>query len=133
MRHEPAGLATDYDGTLSEITANRGQALPAAGIRETLQRLVRRLAVVAVITGRPASEIAGFLDIEELTYIGNHGSEWLMNGKLHLLQLSASAQAELEMARHLLAPAISGMDGVELESKRTGLALHYRSATFPRS
>ena len=52
-----AGVLLDFDGTLSPIVARPELAKIRDGARDAIARLVERLAVVAVISGRTPAEL----------------------------------------------------------------------------
>lgn len=110
-----AGLLLDFDGTLAELAARPELARPAPGAREALAALVGSYAVVAVITGRRAEEVAELLDVRGLTYEGVYG-----------MQESAP-----ELAFALL-PRVEAAAAVEpaawVEDKGASIAVHYRQA-----
>jgi trehalose-phosphatase len=57
-------LLLDYDGTLAPFRIDRFKARPWAGVREQLERIQRQGRTrMAVITGRPAAEIAPMLGL----------------------------------------------------------------------
>ena len=57
-REARAGILLDFDGSLSPIVARPELAAPADGVREALAVLTGRYAVVAIVTGRRAEEVA---------------------------------------------------------------------------
>src|SRR5206468_12961816 len=54
----PAGLATDFDGTVSPIVSPPEAARPLPGVEASLNRLVDQLAVVALVSGRTVADLA---------------------------------------------------------------------------
>ncbi|MEO7118735.1 MAG: trehalose-phosphatase, partial [Candidatus Limnocylindrales bacterium] len=76
LERRPLLVVSDFDGTLSQIVLDPWAArmLPLA------QRAMRRLAgvegvMVAMLSGRTASDVAGRSRIGGATYLGNHGVE----------------------------------------------------------
>lgn len=127
----PAGLITDYDGTLAPIVRDPAQARPAAGVPALLRRLAARLALVAIVTGRAALDARRLAGADELLVVGNHGLEWLAPSAV------ASAPApELDVVRAAMAAALRrlgalAIPGVTLEAKGISATAHYRAAADP--
>ena len=63
----------DFDGTLAEIAATPDQARTFPDGAETLARLSDEYALVAVVSGRPASQVRARLDIPKLVIFGLYG------------------------------------------------------------
>ncbi len=125
----PAGLLTDFDGTLSPIVEDPGSARLAEGAADALEALVRRLAVVAVVTGRAPLDARRMTGVAGLLVAGNHGTEWL--------EPSADtpvASPEAARVRHLLAGVLDrvpGIEGLTIEDKGISATVHYRNAADP--
>ena len=124
----PAGLATDFDGTISAIAARPEQAAVLDGVRDSLRRLVPRLAVVAVVSGRRAEDVAQRVGVSGVTYVGNHGLEWHRDGVTEIFDSPPAAQVQLALARDALRLLLSQTPGFRLEEKGLAVALHYRRA-----
>jgi trehalose 6-phosphate phosphatase len=127
----PAGLVADYDGTLSPIVPDPMAAGPAPGVPQLLRDLDRRLAVVAVITGRAPLDARAFLGDDAVLVAGNHGLEWLEPGASE-----ASAAPALGPARQAITASLSrveqlGLGGVVLEPKGVSATVHYRQSPQP--
>ena len=119
-------LLLDYDGTLAPFRVDRFQARPWAGVRELLQRIQQQGKTrVAVITGRPAAEIAPMLALDPpLEVWGLHGAERLYpDGRRELEQAPAATQLRLEELRQLLKhDSLGGL----FEDKANGVVMHWR-------
>ncbi len=78
-------MLTDFDGTLSPIVPDPATASPLADAPGVLAALARRYAVVAVVSGRPASFLADRLAAAgpSLRLFGAYGLEWIEDGTLH--------------------------------------------------
>jgi trehalose-phosphatase len=125
----PAGrpvLLLDYDGTLAAFRVDRFTSRPYAGVRQALTRIQREGQTrMAVITGRPAGEIAPLLGLDSpLEVWGLHGAERLYpDGRRELEHAPASTEARLEELRHhLRRDALGGL----FEDKANGLVMHWR-------
>ncbi len=122
-------LLLDFDGTLAPFRVNRFKVKPWAGVRELLLRIQRQGQTrMAVITGRPAGEIAPMLGLDPpLEVWGLHGAERLYpDGRRELEQASASTQQKLEELReHLRRDSLGGL----FEDKANGAVMHWRGVS----
>lgn len=122
-------LLLDCDGTLAPFRVDRFTARPWAGVRELLARIQeQRRTRMAVITGRPAAEIAPMLALEPpLEVWGLHGAERLYpDGRRELEQAPAATQAKLEKLRESLRrDSLGGL----FEDKANGVVMHWRGAS----
>jgi trehalose 6-phosphate phosphatase len=122
-----AGVLTDFDGTLSLIVEDRDKAMPLPGVPGILSALADRLAVVAVVSGRPLEYLESQLGrIPNITLVGLYGLERLENGEL--LVMDAAVRWEEVVAAAARAAAREAPAGVEVEMKRLTLVLHCRRA-----
>jgi trehalose-phosphatase len=122
-------LLLDYDGTLAPFRVNRFQARPWAGVRELLQRIqIQNRTRIAVITGRPAAEIAPMLALDPpLEVWGLHGAKRLYPDKRRELeQAPIATQARLEELRQFLKR--NSLGGL-FEDKANGVVMHWRGAS----
>jgi trehalose 6-phosphate synthase/trehalose 6-phosphate phosphatase len=126
-------LLLDYDGTLAPFRVDRFTARPWAGVRELLERIQRQGRTrMAVVSGRPAAEIAPLLGLEPpLEVWGLHGAERLRpDGRRELEQAPAATQAKLEELReHLKHDSLGGL----FEDKANGVVMHWRGASRRRA
>lgn len=122
-------LLLDYDGTLAPFRVDRFQSRPWAGVRELLLRIQRQGRTrLAVITGRPANEIAPMLTLDPpLEVWGLHGAERLYpDGKRELEQPPPATSAKLDQLReHLHRDSLGGL----FEDKANGAVMHWRGAS----
>ncbi len=122
-------LLLDYDGTLAPFRVDRFQARPWAGVRELLARIQRQGRTrMAVITGRPAAEIAPMLALDPpLEVWGLHGAERLYpDGRRELEQAPPATQQKLEELRQRLQrDSLGGL----FEDKANGAVMHWRGAS----
>ena len=122
-------LLLDYDGTLAPFRVDRFKARPWAGVRELLARIERQGRTrMAVITGRPAQEIAPMLKLDPpLEIWGLHGAERLYpDGRRELEQAPAATMAALEeLKEHLRRDSLGGL----FEDKANGAVMHWRGVS----
>jgi trehalose 6-phosphate phosphatase len=70
-----AALLVDFDGTLAPIVDDPGRATPQPDAIAALIALADRLAVVAVVTGRPVAYVRTFLADPRVVVVGQYGLE----------------------------------------------------------
>jgi trehalose 6-phosphate phosphatase len=113
-------LALDYDGTLAPIVADRASAAMRPRTARLLE-VANRLYPVVIISGRSRADVLARLraaGVREV--IGNHGAE-PSHG-------SDAITDDIERWRQRLQERLAPWRGVEIESKRYSLAIHYRRA-----
>jgi len=115
----------DYDGTLTPIVSNPGDAVISEGMKTSLRRLAGvRGADVAVVSGRPISELKRLIgEIPGVALAGQHG-----------LQCDGIEVPELEYLEGEAARYRKEFDFIEkeypgcyLEEKKAALSVHYRN------
>jgi trehalose 6-phosphate phosphatase len=122
----PVGVLLDFDGTLSDIAPTPEEARPVPGTRHALEALATAGAVVAVISGRPALDVASLVGAP-VRYFGLYGLE--------------DQDGSVAPSRELLAALESALPGVEraaalvpgsrVEHKGLQVAVHYRGSREP--
>ena len=131
LAESPAGLLTDFDGTLSPIVADPTLASPADGVVEALRGLASRLAVVAIVTGRAPMDARQMVGVPELLVAGNHGTEWL---EPSADEPSPSPEAtRLRLLLDGVLDRLPVLDGVAVEHKGLSATVHYRNAADPEA
>ena len=126
---EPAGLLTDFDGTLSPIVANPLDARLADGAQAALEALARTLAVVAIVTGREPREARDLVGVPGVLVLGNHGTEWLEPGAETTVAPPGAAAVGRSLDEAL---ARIGRDPhLVVEHKGSSAAVHFRAAPDP--
>jgi len=119
-------LLLDYDGTLAAFRVDRFQSRPWAGVRELLQQIQQQGQTrMAVVTGRPAAEIAPMLALDPpLEAWGLHGAERLYpDGRRELETASGEARQKLNALRAQL--KIDSLGGL-YEDKANAAVMHWR-------
>ncbi|MDQ3985088.1 MAG: trehalose-phosphatase [Actinomycetota bacterium] len=122
-----SGLFLDFDGTLAEIVLAPEAARPVEGASETLAQLARRLACVAVVSGRSATELLDWLG-SEIEIWGLHGAERTVNGRVVLSDAAARYTEVMTRVGAEAKAMTSNLAGVLVEDKKAIVALHYRTA-----
>jgi trehalose 6-phosphate phosphatase len=122
-------LLLDFDGTLAPFRVDRFKARPWAGVRELLARIQHSGQTrMAVVTGRPAGEIAPMLGLAPpLEVWGLHGAERLYpDGRRELEPGSPAAQRTLAGLREQLGrDSLGGL----FEDKANGAVMHWRGVS----
>ncbi|MGE3270010.1 MAG: trehalose-phosphatase [Chloroflexota bacterium] len=126
----PAGLLTDVDGTISRITQRTGDATVLPTARRSLTRLAGHLELVGVITGRAVPRAQHMVGVDGITYVGNHGLEWLHEGTVQTDPAAVAARPALQAAMDAIRHAVSD-PGLTYEDKGVSVAVHYRQAADP--
>jgi trehalose 6-phosphate phosphatase len=120
-------LFLDLDGTLLELVDDPGTVRADARLRGMLVALAARLdGRLAVISGRSLAQVDAILGeaAAGLALSGSHGCEHRWNGVL----AQPERPAALDEATAQMRAFASARDGVLVEEKSFGVALHYRQA-----
>jgi trehalose 6-phosphate phosphatase len=121
-----AALFLDFDGTLVELAETPAaiRVPPALGAR--LARLKRKLdGRIAIVSGRSLDDLETWLPLPGIAFSGSHGLELrLADGA----RLPLSAPVGLDDARERIERFAAGVEGLVVETKPAGIALHYRRA-----
>ena len=126
---DPDGLAVllDIDGTLIELAPTPQEVRVPASLKHTLSRLRGRLGgALALVSGRPLSDIDNLFKPLLVAAVGGHGAENRLDASGAIAHRDAGPM-NAEVKRLLLAIA-EGTPGVLAEDKGYSLALHYRLA-----
>lgn len=120
-------IFTDFDGTLVEIAPTPDAVAIAAHLPDQLDELFTALdGALAVITGRTVADIDIFLPRQRFSVTGSHGAESRHDGRTASLHPDHIRDAERIALK--LKDTLGSEDGVLIEQKPTGVAVHYRSA-----
>jgi trehalose-phosphatase len=125
----PLLVALDFDGTISPLVddAMSARALPAA--RDALRELVASPDVrVALVSGRSLESLRVVGEpLESMLLVGSHGVEVQLDGE------DPGPDAEESARREAVGAVLDGIaaraDGIRVERKPFGLALHTRLAS----
>jgi trehalose 6-phosphate phosphatase len=134
LSQQPLGLVFDIDGTLSLIQANPYATQLWDGVSEDLEQ-ARKHAHVAILTGRAVEDGARIVNVEGLTYIGNHGLEWCDGlPSIHKVKLVPEAYAYVQPGLDLFQIVEEHLDElpkVLLQRKSVGGSVNYRLSPNP--
>lgn len=127
-----AGIFLDFDGTLAPIVPEPAAARPLPGAGDVLGVLADRFAVVAIVSGRPASFLIAHLDPPaNVRVVGLYGVEQVVGGALTILPEAEEARAAVERAAEGLTKMLADEEGVFVEHKGLSVAVHFRRAPEP--
>lgn len=125
-------VALDYDGTLSPIVDDPTEAYPEPRAVDGLVDLSEQVAMVAIITGRPAQlavDLTGLADrtaLDNVVVVGHYGMErWdARSGELQ----TAAADPGVASVRHDLPEVLASLDlsDADIEDKGLSVAVHVR-------
>ena len=74
-------VIVDFDGTVAEIAPTPDEAVISPICAEALSILADKLTLVAVVSGRSAVDVRRKVGLDEVVYVGNHGAEYLEDGR----------------------------------------------------
>lgn len=115
------GIFSDFDGTLSEIVDHPDAAVPVEDAGEVLERLAEVFGVVGLISGRSLDDLRSRFAPAGVLLAGAYGRE-------KSDRPPAFATRDWLPITDAATTAIHGWDGVVVERKGAGVALHYRLA-----
>jgi trehalose 6-phosphate phosphatase len=76
-----AAVLVDFDGSISTIVDDPGDAHTLPRARDALAALIGVIGTVAVVSGRPVEFLARAIDLPELTLVGQYGLERMVDGR----------------------------------------------------
>src|SRR3712207_3583200 len=125
-RLAPAALFLDFDGTLVELADAPGAIRVPPGLKPLLAQLAGRLeGRLAIVSGRAIDDLRDHLGPCAAVLSGSHGAELLYaDGR----RVPVAAPPGLAEARAEIRRFAAGTDGLLVEDKPTGVALHFRRA-----
>lgn len=128
FKEDPStALVTDIDGTISDIAPTPNEAVVTELMKKTLAKLKEKFGLVAVISGRSALNAKKMVGVEGLLYVGNHGMEYLKNGKLTKNPEVEKYLFKIEEAgEKLKSEDLSNIQGLIFEDKGICYSIHYR-------
>jgi len=115
----------DIDGTLIDFADTPAAVQVGDDVRRLLERLYECAGgAVALMSGRPITEVDRLFPTVRMPVAGQHGVERRNAAGVH--SLHAAPTERFAEARRRLATAIVDKPGLLLEDKGVSLALHYR-------
>jgi len=123
---QPFGVISDVDGTIAEIAPTAEAVRVNPECKRHLESLVKRLPLVAVISGRLATVVRQLVGVDGVVYNGNHGLERLVKGEVEVKPEAQEYVERIAAVIKELGPVLNPM-GVRFEDKGAGLVFHYRT------
>lgn len=132
-----AGIITDFDGTLSAIIEDPGEARALEGVPGVLAQLARRYRRVAVVSGRPVTFLTDRLGLgnpsledadeeKRVAVFGLYGLEWAgADGVVHTRADAERWRSAVGQAGHQAGDEVG--PGVVVEPKGLSLTIHWRT------
>jgi trehalose 6-phosphate phosphatase len=119
-----AALFLDFDGTLVELAETPESIDVSPELAPMLQRLQRRLeGRFAIVSGRSLADLERHISCAGIAFSGSHGLELrLRDGTALMLTVPLG----LEEVRRQVLNFADGIEGLLVEEKPAGIALHYR-------
>jgi trehalose 6-phosphate phosphatase len=117
----------DFDGTLVDLAERPDDVVVDPPLSALIRRLVESFhGRVALVSGRSVAQLAQLLGetLVDVAVVGSHGAE-VQIGVQHVQPARPPA---LIMAEAAVRSAFAGHDGVVVEVKSFGVAIHYRLA-----
>jgi len=122
-------LFLDYDGTLAPIVRDPAKAFMPKRTGRVLSGLCRMPGIkIAVVSGRALGEVARFVGLREITYVGNHGFEIRSPAFRFDKPVPGGYKKALERIKNEINKRFSGIEGVGIDDKKISLSIHYRCA-----
>jgi trehalose-phosphatase len=120
-------LMTDYGGTLTPMVSDPADAQLTRNVRADLRALTRlRRARLAVISGRDLDDVRARVAVPGVIYAGCHGLEIDGPGLSFTHPDAEAQQGRLRAVSLALCMGAPFVEGMRVEPKRLGLAIHYR-------
>ncbi len=123
-----AGIFCDFDGSLAPIVPDPSKARAVRGAGRVLERLARRYAAVAVVSGRPVSFLTKRLHPRKVRLVGLYGIEERVGRSLRVLPEVSAARASIDRSAERLRTDLADVDGVFIEHKGLAVSVHFRRA-----
>lgn len=121
------GIITDIDGTISKIAPTPDKAVIEPLIKYLLLKIVDKFRLVAVVSGRSVYDARDMLNIEGILYVGNHGLEYLKDGKLYIEPEVKKILPKIKnIVNKIENNKICNIPGIIFEDKGLCFSIHYR-------
>ncbi|HEV2527580.1 MAG TPA: trehalose-phosphatase [Thermomicrobiales bacterium] len=134
LSRHPSGLFTDIDGTISRMAPHPDDATVEPEARAALASIAPHLDICGIVTGRALDVAMGLVQLDQLSYVGNHGLEWRLDGTHEDNPAALAGRDRLQKALTEIAEAAEQRElteGLLLEDKRLSATVHYRQSPAP--
>ena len=119
-------LLLDLDGTLAPIAPSPEQARVPRDTLAALRRLVGCGWTVAVVSGRPASQVRRLVPVRGTHVFGSHGMEGSWDAATGVGQVEPRTRRRLGALARDARRLAAGTAGAHIERKPAGIAFHDR-------
>jgi trehalose 6-phosphate phosphatase len=121
-----AALFLDFDGTLVELAETPEAIRVPPRLGQLLDRLRDRLeGRVAIVSGRSIADLTRYVPICDIAYSGSHGLELRLQSGA---EIPVEAPRGLDEVRDRVRRFANEREGLLVEEKPAGVALHFRRA-----
>lgn len=131
VRDRRLAVFLDYDGTLTPIVERPEDAILDDDMRERIKRLAGDC-FVAIVSGRDVEFVREQVALDNVAYLGSHGFDVVppsgAAAPQEELKRFEQYLPSLDSAQSALEAELPSIDGIQVERKRFGLAIHYRRA-----
>jgi len=124
----PPALALDFDGVISKLKSDPQSASVDKYCLELITKLIGVLPNISIISGRRACDLKSKINLADLTYIGNHGAEYIKDGKLIQEHYSQDTLAIVNCALNYIKSTTSQITGLFYEDKILSASIHFRGS-----
>jgi trehalose 6-phosphate phosphatase len=114
------GIFMDFDGTLSAIVPRPSDARLVEGAEDVLRDLKERFGLVAIVSGRSLEDLRRLVPVQGLLLAGAYGRE----RSDRIVRRQTEGWETVGIAAQA---AVGNLEGVEVERKGAGVALHFRN------
>ena len=122
---ERAALLLDLDGTLIDIAPTPDSVVVPPGLVPALRRVRQACGdALAIVTGRPIPTVDGLLGDAPYAVFGEHGGAFRFGPHAAIERVDLPTVPDPWLAR--AERAVAGREGLILERKARGFALHFR-------
>src|SRR5207248_2667912 len=121
------GILTDFDGTLAHFTKDPTLTVMLPANIEVLDRLAEQVALIAMISGRPAGTLRSKYVRSWVMYHGSHGLDYWDDHE-QAQKLQPETLIWQEPLQKFIEEFGTPDEGVSVEDKHVTASIHYRQA-----
>ena len=125
------GIISDFDGTLSEFADAATEATIVDEGAHSLDLLAKKVALVALVSGRGVADLRRRFERPWLRYYGNHGLDRWYNDQVQIVPAVQEWMTPLQKMLTEFTPP--DVPGVFVENKGATATVHYRRAPDPET
>lgn len=126
LQERPAGLFLDIDGTLAPLHPDPTAVTITAAVQQAIASLTERMEVV-VLSGRATADSRRIVGSDAVTYVGNHGSQWLRDGRESVLPAAQEFVPRMHQIATDALVRFADLLGIYVEDKGPSISIHYRT------